>query len=960
MASAHRLAIGHFPSPLGYHGPAMHVSFIALSLLLVPVATGQVHPLRALNIEFGIKDNEPRAWDGSLALDKGEIVELRGHHFKEGESIGPDSSWVARTDPWVNSSGGMHPHELPFPHATKFQTVGVTLYYRAPEEATVSVQTVNGDFFFKPADLPASDTMHILSTTVELRRVPPVEAVTTDEFEDDYPAMAHSDDGVLSLAWIGYKAENDRVFTRDRKDGEWGAIGPIGEASGDLQGLAATYDRTGALHLVWAKRFGGDWHLMHASRSSSRWSQPRAITSGKGNNIFPALASDRYGTLHLAWQSARGGFSSIYYMSLNDSEWSGEVALSHPGAAANEWYPDIAADTSGTAWVAWDSYEGGSYNIRLRPVSGGRPGDLLRVTDTPRYHGSPSIAIDAEDRVWIAYDEAEENWGKDSGFLLRGGAGIYQSRTSRVVVWNGSEWLAPLDDVNRRFRPSVRRYVQTPKLAPDSKGRMWLILRPRVRSTKPESLWAAGGKWEAMATYYSGGRWADPFGIPESVGRNEGPTDAVAGANGEMLAAWTTDQKLWGGPNFGHYPKDNQVFFADLSGQFRNERIDPALLGPRGREGPAMLPVEPREDEQVAAIRNYTIRSGGKQYKIYRGDMHRHTDISLDGSGDGSLYDAFRYMMDAAAMDFFLVTDHKGSESGESDWGLRDTEYSWWRTEKAEDMFHVPGRFVTLFGYERSLSYPNGHRNIIYPTRGNRPITITREERDTSTGPYLYDALRRQGGIATSHTSHTTMGTDWRDNDPELEPIVEIFQGARTSAEHEGAPLASSEARSDLWAGNYRPKGFVSLAWEKGYRLGVQASSDHVSAHTSYTMVISDDFSRHGLVEAMRQRHTYAATTNIILDYRAQAGDGEWIQGDEFTTREVPTVSAVVRGTDRIKEVVVVRDNAYVHTQAGDGERLDLEFREQALEPGDHFYYVRVEQDDGNVAWSSPIWVTKQ
>ena len=164
-------------------------------LLACSVALAQEHPLRALNIEFGIKDHEPIPWDGSLSIDKGEIVDLRGYRFKDGESIGENNSWVARTDPWVQPTGGMHPHELPFPHVTRVQDVGVTLYYRAPDDATVSVKTVNGDFFFKPADLPPSDAMHILSTKVELRRVPPVEALTTDEFEDDYPAMAMADDG---------------------------------------------------------------------------------------------------------------------------------------------------------------------------------------------------------------------------------------------------------------------------------------------------------------------------------------------------------------------------------------------------------------------------------------------------------------------------------------------------------------------------------------------------------------------------------------------------------------------------------------------------------------------------------------------------------------------------------------------------------------------------------------------
>ena len=183
---------------------------LAIPLVAIGLASplaSQEHPLRALNIEFGIKDFEPTQWDGSLSLDKGEIVDLRGHRFKEGESVGPDHSWITRTDPWPRPTGGMHPHELPFPHVTLVQSVGVTLYYRAPDDATVTVKTINGDFSFKPRDLPPSDAMHILSTRVELRRVPPVEAVTTDEFEDDYAALSRTDDGTLALAWIGYKDE---------------------------------------------------------------------------------------------------------------------------------------------------------------------------------------------------------------------------------------------------------------------------------------------------------------------------------------------------------------------------------------------------------------------------------------------------------------------------------------------------------------------------------------------------------------------------------------------------------------------------------------------------------------------------------------------------------------------------------------------------------------------------------
>ena len=52
----------------------------------------------------------------------------------------------------------------------------------------------------------------------------------------------------------------------------------------------------------------------------------------------------------------------------------------------------------------------------------------------------------------------------------------------------------------------------------------------------------------------------------------------------------------------------------------------------------------------------------------------------------------------------------------------------------------------------------------------------------------LYRYLKQFGGIVASHTSGTDMGTDWRDNDPQVEPVVEIYQGDRQNYEMPGAP----------------------------------------------------------------------------------------------------------------------------------------------------------------------------
>src|SRR5262249_40710119 len=217
-----------------------------------------------------------------------------------------------------------------------------------------------------------------------------------------------------------------------------------------------------------------------------------------------------------------------------------------------------------------------------------------------------------------------------------------------------------------------------------------------------------------------------------------------------------------------------------------------------------------------------------------------------------------------------------------------------------------PGKFISVYGYERSVPYPNGHRNIIWTRRGHRTLPLPKPvpaqmKNDTAK---LYAYLRQTGGICTLHTSATDQGTDWADaHDPELEPFVELFQGYHTSYEAPGAPRTVN-GKTERIHGKYQPTGFVSLALAKGYRLGFQSSSDHISTHVSFACILAEEFSREGLFQAMKKRHSYAATDNIILDVRL----GAHIMGDEVQTRE-PKLDVVVFGTSPIEKVEVFRNN---------------------------------------------------
>ena len=111
--------------------------------------------------------------------------------------------------------------------------------------------------------------------------------------------------------------------------------------------------------------------------------------------------------------------------------------------------------------------------------------------------------------------------------------------------------------------------------------------------------------------------------------------------------------------------------------------------------------------------------------------------------------------------------------------------------------------------------------------------------------------------------------------------MVEIYQGCRQSYERPGAPRTATEQDA---IGGWRPKGFINLAFLKGYRFSFESSSDHTSTHISYAMVYTEGRSREQLLDAMRVRHTYGATDNIIADWRC----GQYMQGDEFKTDKVP------------------------------------------------------------------------
>ena len=100
-----------------------------------------------------------------------------------------------------------------------------------------------------------------------------------------------------------------------------------------------------------------------------------------------------------------------------------------------------------------------------------------------------------------------------------------------------------------------------------------------------------------------------------------------------------------------------------------------------------------------------------------------------------------------------------------------------------------------------TTTYVERARNPQFYGVGDRLKTLNLEKQRLQTaidkGLAEKAHLMEQLGVATTATQ---MGTDWRDNDKELEPLVELYQGDRVSAEYEGAPRAAKDSSCRPWS----------------------------------------------------------------------------------------------------------------------------------------------------------------
>lgn len=331
--------------------------------------------------------------------------------------------------------------------------------------------------------------------------------------------------------------------------------------------------------------------------------------------------------------------------------------------------------------------------------------------------------------------------------------------------------------------------------------------------------------------------------------------------------------------------------------------------------------------------------------RILWGDLHGHSHFS---DGTGVPEDYFRYARDVAALDVVALTDH-------DHWGLQplaQSEERWSEIRHQVQSFHEAHRFVTLLGYEWT-SWRWGHRHVLY-FADDGPIFDSVDPRYDSP-ERLWAALRgREALTFAHHSAGGPIAIDWNVRpDPELEPVTEIVS-VHGSSEAADSPAPIYGAVPGNW---------VRDVLEGGYRLGLVGSGDShdghpgmahlASASGGLAAILSDELTREGVLEALRERRVYATNGPRIL-LRA-ALDGARM-GSLLPATEGHTLQVIVVAVTPLERVDLIRGRREIESLPAGGERFfSLERDLGPTRPGD-FLYVRAVQTDGGAAWSSPFF----
>jgi hypothetical protein len=800
--------------------------------------------------------------------------------------------------------------------------INVEARYQVSGDTRGVIQIVAPSSHNAPAGKAWIDDVHVWET---------VSQCDWPDYVEDFPAITYDKSGGLWMAVL-QRQKNRRLIRVYRVDGRQRRRVCVLEPPG-LTGIGAPAIaglQNGCV-AAFAVEQGEKWRIAYGfveGREAIRKVDCKYIDCEGSANISPAVAVG--GRACILWESNAGDARGIYSCMV-DQRSSGKVRRIS-SKAANSYNPAVVALRDGSLFAAWDSMRDNSADIYGAWFRSGRWQKERRITSDARIERHPSLAV-REDEVWMAWQM--QSYGKIR--LNR----ITEQRIAAAEIRKGG-MFAPIglfENVSK-----LNRMLMRPRIVFDGTGRLWLTAR--------ESIGQNSG-WRPVVWSYEGRRWSQQRIVMDQQGRWR-PVNLAASSTvttavcqyDDLAQGWDRTRGKYRDWKSGTLVRTLAVNDAPSAMKIETEPI---------RTPKTSFSLDERIELCSASLAGQKIRQNGRELKLFWGDFHDHTDISVcNRRGNPPGHDLFANVRDIEKLDFCALTDHGYNFDGPQ-WAFNGEQ-----TRNSND----PGRFVTFLGQEWTSSRNPpadggvmnryGHRNLIFLD----PYHATfYDSFDGDISPaQLWKELEGHEFICIPHQLADWKGkgkgnppTDWNYADEKLQPVAEIFQ-ARQSYEYLNCPRQSPTGAP--FKGNY-----LQDAWAKGIIIGVIASPDH-GGGSGKVGVWAEELTRDSIFAAVRARHTFGTSgAKMSLFF----GAGKAMIGDKVKRRKGPIKFRIKALALRdIDELVIFRNNEIVHRLEPKRKEFDLTWTDTEPPAADLlWYYVRIHAQDDELAWSSPIWFTR-
>lgn len=355
-------------------------------------------------------------------------------------------------------------------------------------------------------------------------------------------------------------------------------------------------------------------------------------------------------------------------------------------------------------------------------------------------------------------------------------------------------------------------------------------------------------------------------------------------------------------------------------------------------------------DTTYSGDTNFTASEGGTSptlvvsydtavtYQAYAGNTHSHTSYTSSHGAQDGYPDAHHALAKSSGYDFYVTTDH----SQEVAFDPTSATNPAWVDTKQQALNATDSSYVGFWGYEHSENNGpdgTGHINVI-----NSPAYLDALEAGTGIQS-LYSWLKTQPNtVATFNHPGPDSYNSFAYRDAEITNIITMLEVINSND-------------------NIHYTGWLE-ALEKGWKVSPVCGNDNhglwgIKNHTSRTFVVATARTRAALLDAMKNRRTYAALDeNIQIQYTVNGAIMGSTLSRPSTLEFAITVSDPDVG-DRITKIELLKDNGVlVQARTLATPQASVSWNPIITDTTSKYFFLRVYNEGSTtpMAWVAPVW----